>query len=101
MSHPLLVRAFAELDLAEAIDFYRLQRSRLENEFLAEVQRAFAAIAEQPQRYPVWKKNLRAVTLHRFPFRIFYAVHGEAIIVIAVFHTSRNPKLIRRRLGNG
>jgi len=30
--------------------------------------------------------------VRRFPFGVFYVLEGEAVVVLAVFHASRNPK---------
>lgn len=35
--------------------------------------------------------GIRAIVIHRFPFRLLYAVRRGAVVVVAVAHTARKP----------
>jgi len=41
-------------------------------------------------------KKFRMAIVKRFPFGIYYYVGEDVINVFAVFHFSRNPKVMRR-----
>jgi plasmid stabilization system protein ParE len=41
--------------------------------------------------------NTRRALLKRFPYAVYFAVDNEIIVVLAVFHTSRDPESWRRR----
>lgn len=43
-------------------------------------------------------KNLRRLPIQRFPYRIFYFVINEKIIITAVLHARKNPKEWSERL---
>jgi plasmid stabilization system protein ParE len=49
-------------------------------------------IRRHPEIFPVAHKNIRQGVVRRFPFSIFYIPTKEKIIVLSVFHSSRNPK---------
>ena len=43
-------------------------------------------------------RKTRRSMIHRFPFGIYYRIKGELVIVVAVMHGSRNPKLWRESI---
>ena len=50
-----------------------------------------------PQRFPVGPKGIRRALLRRFPYMILFRATDDAIHIIAVFHTSRDPVRWQRR----
>jgi plasmid stabilization system protein ParE len=42
--------------------------------------------------------EVRRALTRRFPYAIFYLVDEEQVVVIAVFHSSRDPKEWKARL---
>jgi hypothetical protein len=65
-----------------------------ENEF----QRAISAIAEAPERWPVYISPCRRYILHQFPFSIVYRNLKEDVFVLAIAHAHRRPGYWRKRL---
>ena len=92
MSVEIRVRARARRDLEEATQWYEAQGTGLGSDFLDEVERAFEKIAENPLAYPEVHRESRRALLQRFPFGVFYRVTKEAVTVIAVMHSSRDPR---------
>ena len=85
----------AENELAEAFDWYEEQLAGLGNKLYKEVDYYFTAIGKNPYHYPIkYKGDLHAVALNKFPYLIIYWVDqlNNLIIVISIFHTSREPK---------
>jgi toxin ParE1/3/4 len=41
--------------------------------------------------FPVVHKDIYRMLVRRFPFGIFYRIEDTVVIVIAVFHASRDP----------
>ncbi|MEO6907153.1 MAG: type II toxin-antitoxin system RelE/ParE family toxin [Abditibacteriaceae bacterium] len=87
----------ALLEFHEAAAYYEFQRRDLGVEFIEEIERCITLAAEQPIIYPVVAKNLRRVAARRFPLTIYFRLESNRIIIIAVFHSSRDPKTWRRR----
>jgi plasmid stabilization system protein ParE len=90
----------AEEEMTEASLFYERRSARLGVDFLDEVDRAIALLRDYPTLGQIIEGALRQVTLHRFPFNIFYAVEADAIVIVAVAHQSRHPGYWRERVAH-
>ena len=99
MKKPVIVRAEAEADLAEAYQWYEQQVRDLGGEFLLCVDAVMASIERNPQLYPVvYKGIIRRALMRRFPYGMFF-VEGEQIVsTIAVAHAKRNPRIWQDRV---
>lgn len=53
-------------------------------------------IRRHPEIYPAVYKQVRQGVLRRFPYSVLYLAEDD-IIVISVFHSSRDPKIWKRR----
>ncbi len=93
MSYRLIIRKRAGLHLYDTYEWYEQKRASLGSEFLLSVEAALNAIQQNPYLFSVRFKNVRCALTPRFPYGIFYIIDGDKIIVISVFHLSRNPKL--------
>lgn len=54
-------------------------------------------IAENPERFPAFRKDIRRAVLRRFPYSIFYRIVSGHVVVIACFHGKRHPRVWRLR----
>lgn len=88
----------AELELHEAAAWYNSQRRGLGHELLREVRGVTARLLRNPRIYAPIEEQVRRVFLKRFPYGIFYEVHGDEIVVIACMHESRDPEIWRSRM---
>ena len=59
---------------------------------------AIALAREYPNAFVLVHKSLRRILLRRFPYALFYRADAERIVVFGVFHQSRDPEMIKRRL---
>jgi plasmid stabilization system protein ParE len=91
----VLVRPEAECDLADARDWYRRMELRLGNDFLDAVAVAMRRLEEDPKRERLYYLNFRRIILRRFPYKIFYQVIGQRVVVFRVLHArqSHPPRL--------
>ncbi len=81
----------------EAAAWYELRQANLGVEFIAEIDRCVAIVAEQPLLFAVAHNGIRRVVAERFPYSIYYRVELSRIVVLAIFHTSRNPTIWQQR----
>jgi plasmid stabilization system protein ParE len=86
----LLVRPEAERDLAEARDWYRREDTRLGDDFLNAVACAMRRLEEGPKRERLYYLNFRRIILRRFPYKIFYQVIGDRVVVFRVLHAKQD-----------
>src|SRR5262249_21310117 len=91
MSRTVTLRSAARLELAEAVLWYERERTGLGKELSDEVDRRLAEIAKQPEKYPIAHKDVREAPVSEFPYSIFYCAKPERIVVLSVFHNSRDP----------
>ena len=98
MKKPVIVRAEAEADLAEAYQWYEQQVRDLGGEFLLCVDAVMASIERNPQLYPVvYKGIIRRALMRRFPYGVFFVEGERSVSVIAVTHAKRNPRVWQNR----
>jgi toxin ParE1/3/4 len=90
MNWQVTIRPAAHADLREARDWYDLRREGLGNEFLLAVADAMLALEDAPDRYPIYHRDFRRVLTDRFPYKIFYRIEGEGVIVYRVLHAARD-----------
>jgi toxin ParE1/3/4 len=90
MSWLLLVRPQAEHDLSSARDWYEAKRAGLGHEFLDEVAVALSEMERDPQAPRFYYRNFRRRLLRRFPYKIFYQVIGDRVIIFRVIHAKQD-----------
>ena len=95
MSRRLIVRPEAEEDIDTARLEYEERVRGLSFEFRAELDQTFSSIVRNPELYARIHRDLRRALLRRFPYGVLYVLQPESIVVVAVLHTSRSPKLLR------
>jgi plasmid stabilization system protein ParE len=99
----LRVEDEAERDAVEAAVWYDGESPGTGHDFLVRLAEAYAAIEENPDRFPLeesvrTKRPLRYCMLTKFPFRVIFETVAEEIRVFAVAHGARRPGYWRRRL---
>jgi len=97
MSLPVSFSVAARAEFIEAAAWYEAQRPNLGCEFISEIDQCVALAAERPQRYAVIYKDIRRITAARFPYSVYFRSEAHRVVVLAVFHGSRNPIIWKRR----
>lgn len=92
MSRTFIISPEAEEDLADARRWYQERRAGLGDEFLEQVEVAFEHVRRMPLVPTPKYRDVRRVLLKRFPYAIFYLVDDDRITIVAVYHTSRDPR---------
>jgi toxin ParE1/3/4 len=93
VTRTLIVRSEAEADLAASKLWYEEQHDGLGSRFIAEVDTTFQRIKANPLAFGFVRGKLRRALLQRFPFGAFYALTDRHIVVVAVLHAARDPRL--------
>jgi toxin ParE1/3/4 len=97
VSLPLVLRPKARREFDEAYDWYETRQPGLGDEFTTEIRRVLNEIAADPKKYPVVWGTVREALADRFPYCIYYRVRKANIVVLSVFHTSRDPSIWKKR----
>ncbi len=95
--YKLIIKPFAEEDAKDAANWYNEKREGLGNEFLLALEAALNAIQRNPNHYQVVYKGLKRALTVRFPYGIFFTIEEDTIYVLAIVHTSRSPKVWKKR----
>lgn len=93
----VFVRHAAEADIDTARRRYDSIRPGLGIEFLDEVTGAINELAESPELSAIYYRGFRRVLLRRFPYKLFYLIEEERIIVFRVLHGKQDhPRWLSR-----
>ena len=87
----------AEAEFQDAAHFYEARRAGLGKAFSGEVSRTIALIRQFPDAGSPVRLPQRRVVVDRFPYSVVYRREAEAIVIVAVAHSSRRPDYWRRR----
>ncbi len=100
MSLKLIVRPEAEEDILNAALWYESRQVGLGLDLATEIHAAIKRALENPFAYLLLRKqpHVRRVLARRFPYRIFYIVRSDGMIVIAVLHAAQDERHWMRRL---
>ena len=93
----LIFKPLAEIDIAEAAIWYNFQREGLGEEFLLALEAKFNELQRNPYQFSIIYKNVRRAFPSRFPYGIFFITEENNIYILAIIHTSRNPKIWKKR----
>jgi toxin ParE1/3/4 len=99
VTRALIVRAEAEADLAASRLWYEEQHEGLGTRFIAEVDATLRRIERNPLAFGFVRGKLRRALVQRFPFGVFYVLTEPHIVVVAVLHAARDPRLWGQRQG--
>ncbi|HQT71951.1 MAG TPA: type II toxin-antitoxin system RelE/ParE family toxin [Thiobacillus sp.] len=97
MSRSLVFRKQARQEFDAASDWYERERPGLGQAFLSEVDRVLQIIVNNPDAFPEVPAGIRKAVVKRFPYCLYFRIRGEAIVVLAVFHSARNPVVWQAR----
>lgn len=92
MNKRVEMRPAARQDFLEASDWYRTEDVDLNAKFVGAVRETFKSITDRPLSYPIVSGNfVRRAVVKKFPFSIYFTIDEDLILVLAIFHDSRNP----------
>jgi plasmid stabilization system protein ParE len=92
ITYALCVSEAAELDIKDAFLWYEEQGDDLGLAFEKQITKTIQTIQKSPLNIQIRYKQTRFAFLKKFPYGVHFIIIENQIIIIAVFHTSRNPK---------
>ena len=98
MKYKLIIRPEAESELLKAVKWYEEKVKGLGTNLLLNVEATIESILRIPEAYTPLYKNTRRALVRKYPFGVHYIIDKDKIIVLAIFHESRNPKELKKRL---
>lgn len=100
MSRRLIIRPEAETDITEAALWYDEREAGLGLELTLEVGAAILRAVSNPLIFLRLRgrPEVRRILTRRFPYRVFFIVRADAIVVFAVLHAARHERHWQRRV---
>lgn len=97
MTYSFLTPALTEI--REAAEFYDRRVPGLGADFLDELDATVERILSYPEAWGALGGSYRRCHLRRFPYSVIYSIQKKSeILVISVFHQSREPRSWRENL---
>lgn len=97
MSREPVFRRIARTEFDEAVAWYESERPGLGLEFNMSVDALLTAITQQPTLFRQVRGPIRRAVLKRFPYTSHFLDEPSGIVVLAVYHAARNPRVVARR----
>ncbi len=98
MAFNIVIKPIAIFDNDEIISYYRKESGELANRYYQHFLAALKKIRETPLAYSYVKNPVRKHNINKFPYKIYYLVEEENIIVLGIAHEKRSIAFVRRRL---
>lgn len=98
MSRAIVFQPEAIIEFADAAEWYEERRSGLGVEFEHAVEQTLKSACDMPESFPVAESNARQAVVKGFPYSVFFEHSDEYVVVIAVFHSKRDPREWKRRI---
>lgn len=81
----------ALLDIEDSLEWYSEINSVLPKRFYNEILKKVILLTKNPHLFQIKFDSFRELPLKKFPYIIIYEIIDNKVIIIAVFHTSKNP----------
>jgi plasmid stabilization system protein ParE len=99
LSYTLKIDIDAFKDIQETVEWYELQLKGLGQRYKNQTKKQINSLKKNPYLFSIKYNEIRCRKIDKFPFLIHYNIEEDlkVITIFAVFHTSRNPEIWKRR----
>ena len=94
----LVILPLARRDLLDAVQWYDERSLTAGDRMLQEVNQGLEMIVAAPERHNFSPLGERCYRLPSFKHLIHYRLKQDRVVVFAIFHSSRDLNILRRRL---
>lgn len=91
MSNQLVFIPEAREEFDTDADFYENRQAGLGARFTLAVNAVLSLIAKNPKMHAVVLDDARKAVVCGFPYCVYYREEGDSVVILSVFHTSRDP----------
>jgi plasmid stabilization system protein ParE len=99
MSRRLIYRPIARAEFDDAADWFKIHHSLSRSEsFVQAVDDVISVILRQPDRFPLDFGDARCAPVQNFPYCLYYRVQPNRIVILGIYHQSRDPAGIHSRI---
>ena len=98
MAFRIIIKPIVWFDLEQAITWYEKQKIGLGRKFFYKFEEGIERIIANPYAYKNITSEVKRALLKNFPYKIFYAISENEILIIGVFHSKRSNAFVRKRV---
>ena len=91
MSLPVTLRRLAQAEFDDAADWYDARSPGRGAAFTLAVRQVTAGIGVSPQSFAAVHGDIREALVPGYPYAVYYRPDAAEVVVLAVFHTARDP----------
>jgi toxin ParE1/3/4 len=91
------IRAAARTDLQKACDWYEGQCAGLGDEYLVAIAEVLERLEQNPEAFSFYHGKFRRALTRRFPYKVFFQIQGNTVIVFRVLHGAQEHTRQLRR----
>lgn len=88
----LVLPAEVLAQIGQIHSWYETHGEHLADDFLNELERTLKLLRDNPQIYAIAFNHTRRARLHRFPYKVYYRIHGQRITVVSIIHDMRRQE---------
>lgn len=93
----ITLRPAAQAEFDEGYDWYEQRRPGYGEVFVSRVQEVFDFRMIAPLVHAIVFRDIRRAVVQQFPYRVYYRVKENKIVVISAFHSNRDPRIWQSR----
>jgi hypothetical protein len=98
MVFSIVIKPIVFIDVEETVIFYEKESHGLGERFYKSFLQSAEDIRLSPQNYSYIYKPVRRHITKNFPYKVYYIVLNEPIVVIGVAHAKRSNRYIKSKL---
>ena len=98
MKFSILVSEMANEDANIIFDWYEGIHVGLGDSFINELEISKSDLMNNPLVFAKWNKNIRRMVMRKFPYKLFYKIYDDNIVILAIIHARRSNQYLKRRL---
>src|SRR4051812_35181911 len=97
MANEIIFHHAVSLETEEVVKWYETQKQGLGILFLEMLNVVVLRIQKSPLQFQAIYKDIRKARIADFPYNIYFKVHNNEIINLAILHQKRHDKLWKKR----
>ena len=98
MNLPVTFHPAASEEFIEASMWYESKRPGLALNFIVEIDRCVILASKHSLQFKLVHEDIRRIVANRFPYSVYFRAEENRIVVLAVFHGSRDPTIWLARI---
>jgi hypothetical protein len=98
MAFKVVIKPIVFIDIDEAVNYYTQESALVAERFYNSVISKIEHIQQSPTSFGFVHTVVRSARVPHFPFRIFFLVSDEQIVILGITHFKRSNRFIRKRL---